>query len=113
MNGAWKGKEQLLATLVCAAEERGMSAHPLALAIFIRLLPMSGDFWSKFRDVGGARKLLETPGRGIKCEVNPSDGLWRAVSVGNLAGMKENNVRGIDVLPLKIDREGPAVFIGI
>ncbi|KAK7190642.1 copper-translocating p-type atpase [Paraphaeosphaeria sporulosa] len=113
INGRWKGKEQLLATLVCAAEEHGMSAHPLALAIFRRLLPISEDMWSKYQDVGGARKPLETAGRGVKCEVNPGDGLWRAVSVGNLAWMKDNNVKGVEVLPVKVDSEGSTVFVGI
>ncbi|KAL1596503.1 Cu(2+)-transporting P-type ATPase [Paraconiothyrium brasiliense] len=87
--GGWKGKEQALATLICAAEEHGMSAHLLVLAIFRRLLPTSGDMWSRYQDVGGARKLLETAGRGVKCEVDPGDGLWRAVIVGNLAWMEE------------------------
>ncbi|KAF9732518.1 heavy metal translocating P-type ATPase, partial [Paraphaeosphaeria minitans] len=59
-----------------------------------------------FQDVDGVLKLLDNAGRGVKCEIDPGDGLWRTVSVGNLAWMKENNVKGVDLLPWEFDREG-------
>ncbi|KAL5385478.1 hypothetical protein PMIN03_011243 [Paraphaeosphaeria minitans] len=73
---------------------------------------MSGDIWSTFQDVDGVLKLLDNAGRGVKCEIDPGDGLWRTVSVGNLAWMKENNVKGVDLLPWEFDREGSVVFVG-
>lgn len=113
INSRWKGGEEKLATLICAAEEHGMAAHPLAMAIFRRLLPMSGEMWRGYQDNGGARKLLEAGGRGVKCEVNPGDGLWRLVCVGNLAWMKTNNVKGVNSLPSGVDEGGAAVFVGV
>ncbi|KAF2114273.1 hypothetical protein BDV96DRAFT_647739 [Lophiotrema nucula] len=113
INSRWKGGESKLATLICAAEEHGMAAHPLAMAIFRRLLPMSGELWKEYQDIGGARKLVETAGRGVKCEVNPGDGLWRVVTIGNLAWMKGNKVKGVEELPVEIEKEGSAVFVGI
>lgn len=113
INGTWKGHENTLATLICAAEEHGMSAHPLALAIFRRLLPMSGDMWSRFKDYGGARNTFEIAGRGVKCEVNTGEGKWRTVTVGNLAWMKENDVGGVEFLPLDVEQEGSAVFVAV
>ncbi|KAF2635182.1 heavy metal translocatin [Massarina eburnea CBS 473.64] len=113
INGRWKGGEDLLATLIAAAEEQGMAAHPLAMAIFRRMLPMSGELWAKYQDVGAVRKLSDIGGRGIVCDVNPGDGLWRAVCVGNLAWMKENGIKSVDSLPLDVDKEGSAVFVGV
>jgi cation transport ATPase len=113
INNRWKGGEDKLATLICAAEERGMAAHPLAMAIFRRLLPTSGGMWRGYQETGGVRKLVEAGGKGVKCEVNPGDGLWRRVCVGNLAWMKENNIKGVDVLPSVVYEGGSAVFVGL
>ncbi|KAF2797471.1 heavy metal translocatin, partial [Melanomma pulvis-pyrius CBS 109.77] len=113
INNRWKGSENILATLICAAEEKGMSAHPLAMAIFRRMLSISGDLWKGYQDIGGVRKLVEAGGRGVTCEVNSGDGLWRLICVGNLAWMKDNDVKGVDALPMDIAKEGSAVFIGV
>lgn len=113
INNRWKGSENILATLICAAEEKGMSAHPLAMAIFRRMLSISGDMWKGYQDIGGVRKLVEAGGRGVTCEVNPGDGLWRVVCVGNLAWMKDNDVKGVDALPMNIAKEGSVVFVGV
>lgn len=113
INSHWKGGENKLATLICAAEEHGMAAHPLAMAIFRHLLCMSGDMWNDYQHIGGARKLVEQTGRGVRCEVNPGDEIWRVVCVGNLAWMQENGVNGIDSLPMDANREGSAVFVGV
>ena len=113
INNRWKGGEDKLATLICAAEEEGMAAHPLAMAIFRRLLPMAGSTWKEFKDSGGVRNLVETGGRGVKCEVGFGDGLWSAVCVGNLAWLKENKVKGLEALPIGFEEGGSAVFVGV
>ncbi|KAF2462845.1 HAD-like protein [Lindgomyces ingoldianus] len=110
VNGLWKDEGDKLATLICAAEEHGMAAHPLAVAIFRKFLPISGDMWKKLKDTGAARNFAQSGGRGVRCEVNTGDGLWRNVVLGNISWMKENNIRGIESLSIDVEKEGSAAF---
>ena len=110
----WRDNQKVLAVLICAAEEQGMSAHPLALAIFRMLLPMAEDLWRKYQGEGGVRDLTETGGRGVRCEVDVGDGQWREVCVGNNEFMRENNIKGVKSLLQNLNgAEGSIVFVGV
>jgi Cu+-exporting ATPase len=113
LNGKWKNKERELAVLICAAEEKGLSSHPLAMAIFKKLLPMCEGLWSEYKSKGNTNNLQEFGGRGVLCDVNSGAGEWQHICVGNLKFLHENHVEGIEDILISSDQEGSAVFVGI
>jgi P-type Cu+ transporter len=113
INSSWQSHEAELAVLICAAEEKSLSIHPLASAIFSKLLPMCGDLWSHYHDSGDIRNRVETSGRGITCEINSGWGIWRNVSLGNLEHMKRSGIHAIETIPDHVDNQGSIVFVAI
>lgn len=64
VSSGWQNNLQTISTLVCAAEERGASAHPVGAAVFRETLRLAGRRWQKFKDFGEVRKLQEIIGQG-------------------------------------------------
>lgn len=113
ISGLWQGNEKALAVLVCAAEEKGASAHPVGSAIFRSLLPTAAERWKKYQVFGGLRDLEEVGGRGVQCEVECGDQNWRQVCIGSVDFMHDKNIQGVESLPLEIENGGSLVFVGI
>jgi len=109
----WKDRGTTLAVLICAAEEEAISAHPLALAVFRKFLPLAGDSWQNYKSAGGVRDLDWIGGRGVRCKINSGDGVWRKVCIGNIASMLEENIEGVATRHEQVGNEGTAVFVSI
>lgn len=109
----WKQRESDLAVLICAAEENSMDAHPLASAIFRKLLPIASSSWKEFHANGGTRNAKETGGRGVRCEVDAGDDCWRRVCLGNLAFMRDNEIDGIESISEDSASDGSFVFASV
>ncbi|KAK5242733.1 hypothetical protein LTR20_003682 [Exophiala xenobiotica] len=109
----WRNDEKTFATLVCAAEESGGSAHPVGAAVFRTLLPVAGESWSIYKAHGDIRNLKEVAGRGVICEVDLGDQHWRSVCLGSNAFMAENQVDGITPQARDCSIDGSMVFIAI
>lgn len=109
----WRYDEETFATLICAAEECGGSAHPVGAAIFRTLLPVTGQNWHNYKVNGGIRNLKEIPGRGVSCEVEKGDQDWRSVYIGTSDFLVENKIQ--DVTPQARDCAvgGAMVFVAI
>ncbi|KAF2019869.1 heavy metal translocatin [Aaosphaeria arxii CBS 175.79] len=112
INIDWEGSKDKLAALICAAEEKGMAAHPLAMAVFRHLLPESQGLWKVYQEAGAIRMLEESPGNGVKCEVDLGDGDWQSVFVGSLDWLRQNSITGLDHRPASVG-DGSSVFVGI
>lgn len=91
----WREKQDILAVLICAAEEQSISSHPLAAAIFRRLLPTCGIGWQQYQATGKIDSLQEIVGRGIVCRVGRGSGTIMQVCIGSLEHLKEQNVTGL------------------
>lgn len=113
MHGRWKDREQELAVLICAAEEGGMSAHPLALAIFRKMLGICGEVWKDFHEHGSVQNVEETHGRGVSCQVNSGNGKPQMVALGNLQYMRDKSIKDIDKVPHDLDAQGSVVWAAV
>lgn len=108
----WKENKGELAVLICAAEENSLSSHPLASAIFRKLLSLCGDGWGRYQGHGEVKDWKETGGRGVQCSINDGHGIWRRVLIGNMEYMKESGIRGITEAP-PVDEQGSIVFVAV
>ncbi|KAJ9143435.1 Heavy metal translocatin [Pleurostoma richardsiae] len=113
VNSRWQGREVDLAVLICAAEEEGMAAHPLASALFRKLLPLCSEAWDQYRSHGRMRDSEQIGGHGIRCTVDSGDQNWRSVLVGSLQFMLDNDVCGVEEIPRNATEEGSVVFASI
>lgn len=113
INSRWQGHESDLAVLLCAAEEDSIGAHPLASAVFRKLLPIAGDQWKQFHQSGSIRKSEVVPGRGIRCEINPGSAEWKSVVVGSLDFLRESGISGLGHVNDGMLTEGSVVFASI
>lgn len=109
----WKGHEKQLAVLICAAEEKAMASHPLAMAVFRKMLPQCEEQWSKFKLRGSLRDIVEVCGRGVRCAVNVGEDHWKRVCIGNFDFMRDNHIKGVDIVAGSSRREGSIVLVGI
>lgn len=113
INSNWKGTESDLAVLICAVEERSLSVHPLASAIFKKLLPVCMDNWELYQSSGRLENWGEISGRGVKGKVHTSVESWKEVCIGSLEYMKENNVCGLGSAPSGVDEQGSIAFVAV
>lgn len=112
ISSSWKEKQSELAILICAAEEQSLSSHPLASAIFRKLLSLCADEWGRYQGYGELKDWEETGGRGVQCSVNSGQGVWRFVLIGNIEFMKESSIGGIKNTP-DLDGQGSVVFVAV
>lgn len=109
----WRHDQKALATLICAAEECGGSAHPVGAAIFRTLLPVAGECWKTYKESGGMKDLKEIPGRGVSCQVDAGDQAWHRVCVGTIDFMADNSVSGITTQAHDRNTDGTTVYAAI
>lgn len=109
----WEGQENVLSVLICAIEEANIAAHPLASAIFKKLLPICGELWIDYRSSGGLKDVKETGGRGIQARVKSCASDWMQICVGSLEYMRDNGVKAIESMPSQLDGKGSMVFVAV
>ncbi|KAJ5204616.1 heavy metal translocatin [Penicillium cinerascens] len=113
INSHWKNVEADLAVLICATEEQSLAVHPLASAIFKKLLPLCREKWGHYQASGDVKHWKETGGLGLRCEVNSGLGIWKDICVGSLQFMKDNSITGLGSASQCIDEQGSLVFVSV
>ena len=79
----WQKELVTFSLLVCAAEESSASSHPVAEAVFKRLLQGNASEWRLYKQSGLSVRFDLKAGNGMSCEVDLVDGSTRRVVVGN------------------------------
>lgn len=118
LHPAWKGKEVMLWTLVCALEEQEANGHPIALALFKKGLQEIDVGWLNSIDRPKLYETVSVPGRGVAGKIcienaHGSSSCHR-VCIGNQEFLRENSVASdLETTTIKSPSAGIAVHIGV
>ncbi|KAK6387341.1 hypothetical protein LTS17_000608 [Exophiala oligosperma] len=118
MHPAWKGKEAMLWTLVCALEEHEANGHPIGVALFKKGLQETSAGWLKSVARPSLSDTVSVPGRGVAGKVGIENAHGSSsrhrVCIGNQEFLRENSVASsLDTESVKPQVPGIAVHIGV